>query len=290
MPWFYCSICCDTIKKPKIAAHARGCPGATYTCIDCSRTFTLQTVQAHTSCVTETQKYVDCATKPGGFAQNGFVAEAAPQNLSEVVGSEYLSKGPPWRCSLCNVTCTSEATLLSHAQGLKHKRRVRAAAAAAGEGGKEEKKDTTTQGEQNITQEKPESPSAAKAEDENKAPRPKTPEATTGDPDPSKVPKTKRKKKQEAGSSDDDPAASKRRKKHENGKGDDPLDVSNIVSQVLLKKGGTVKLQKLVSAVTKKLAKRDSGSGLPEKEDILSQVLAADSVQYQILVQVKGEE
>lgn len=31
--------------QPKVAAHARGCRGAEFTCIDCSRNFTVQTVQ-----------------------------------------------------------------------------------------------------------------------------------------------------------------------------------------------------------------------------------------------------
>lgn len=88
-------------------------------------------MQGHTSCVTEEQKYADGATKPGGFAANGFVGEKAPESTSEVVGSEYLSSGYPWRCSICKVDCTSEATLLSHATGQKHQRRCRAAGAAA---------------------------------------------------------------------------------------------------------------------------------------------------------------
>lgn len=87
-------------------------------------------MQGHTSCVTEEQKYAGGATKPGGFAANGFVGDDAPKSTSDVVGSEFLSSGPRWRCSICKVDCTSEATLLSHATGQKHQRRCRAAAAA----------------------------------------------------------------------------------------------------------------------------------------------------------------
>jgi hypothetical protein len=36
-----------------------------------------------------------------------------------------LSQRPPWRCSVCNVTCTSRETLTGHASGVKHKRKVR---------------------------------------------------------------------------------------------------------------------------------------------------------------------
>jgi len=37
---------------------------------------------------------------------------------------------PPWKCSVCNISCTSQATLQSHAAGVKHKRRAKAALAA----------------------------------------------------------------------------------------------------------------------------------------------------------------
>lgn len=84
-------------------------------------------VQAHTSCVTETQKYVEGATKAGGSAANGFYEHKQPKSLSQAVGTEYLSQRPPWQCKLCKVSCTSEATLLAHAKGTKHGRRVRAA-------------------------------------------------------------------------------------------------------------------------------------------------------------------
>jgi hypothetical protein len=53
-----------------------------------------------------------------------------PTSVSEAVGKEYLSTRPPWKCQICKVDCTSEATLLSHASGQKHKRRCNAASAA----------------------------------------------------------------------------------------------------------------------------------------------------------------
>lgn len=46
-------------------------------------------------------------------------------------GTEFLTTLPPWKCTICNVTCTSQDTLLGHAAGAKHKRRVRAAHQAA---------------------------------------------------------------------------------------------------------------------------------------------------------------
>eukprot|EP00892_Ulva_mutabilis_P000672 jgi/Ulvmu1/10605/UM065_0061.1 len=130
MTWFYCDHCCDTIKKPKVAAHARRCRGATFTCIDCSETFDLRSVQAHTFCVTETDKYMNGATKPGG-SQASEPSSSRAMKSAEIVGLEHLSVSPPWRCSLCNITCTSESTILAHAAGQKHKRKARACAAAS---------------------------------------------------------------------------------------------------------------------------------------------------------------
>lgn len=40
-------------------------------------------------------------------------------------GLEFLTTRPPWKCTICNVTCTSQDTLMGHAAGAKHKRRVR---------------------------------------------------------------------------------------------------------------------------------------------------------------------
>lgn len=45
-------------------------------------------------------------------------------------GLEFLSSRPPWKCSICNVACTSQDALMGHAAGAKHKRRVRAVGGA----------------------------------------------------------------------------------------------------------------------------------------------------------------
>lgn len=87
--------------------------------------------QAHSTCVSEHEKYALGATKPGGYAAQGFFHEGQAQQVaaaaaadSEAVGLEFLSERPPWRCSCCNVNCTSRETLMGHAAGAKHKRRV----------------------------------------------------------------------------------------------------------------------------------------------------------------------
>ena len=77
--------------------------------------------------MTEHDKYAKGATKPGGFAAAGFYGSgkaAAEDGQAAAAGLEFLSSRPPWKCNICNVSCTSRETLLGHATGAKHKRRV----------------------------------------------------------------------------------------------------------------------------------------------------------------------
>lgn len=84
--------------------------------------------------MTEHEKYAQGATKPGGFAAQGFFGDGTPSAGGEAAGAaeglEFLSTRAPWKCSICNVNCTSKETLMGHAQGAKHKRRAKAAIAA----------------------------------------------------------------------------------------------------------------------------------------------------------------
>lgn len=92
-------------------------------------------LQGHATCVTEVDKYAKGATKPGGFAAQGFYSNGAPAaavvqpqtDAAQAVDTAFLSQRPPWKCTVCNVTCTSQDTLLGHAAGVKHRRRVRVA-------------------------------------------------------------------------------------------------------------------------------------------------------------------
>lgn len=84
--------------------------------------------------MTEHEKYAQGATKPGGFAAQGFFGDGTPSAGGESAGAaeglEFLSTRAPWKCSICNVNCTSQETLMGHASGAKHKRRAKAAIAA----------------------------------------------------------------------------------------------------------------------------------------------------------------
>ena len=63
--------------------------------------------QSHNTCVTEHEKYAKGATKPGGHAANGFFSgdaasaaalSPAADGGDAVVGAQYLSSRPPWKC------------------------------------------------------------------------------------------------------------------------------------------------------------------------------------------------
>jgi len=139
MPWFVCESCGDTLKKPKIKAHFNRCAAEAFSCIDCSATFDRRSVQNHVACVTEHEKYALGATKgAAGHERARAVAAEGTERRGgdggETFGEEFLSTRPPWRCSCCGVSCTSEETLSGHASGKKHKSKARSARArAAGE-------------------------------------------------------------------------------------------------------------------------------------------------------------
>lgn len=137
MVWFECGSCGDSIKKPKVPQHTYSCAAGSLTCIDCSRTFDQRSYKAHNTCVTESQKYAEGATKPGGFASKGFFDSSVANGASAITAAavspmedRYLSTQAPWKCSICHVSCTSSETLLCHASGKKHIRRAQALARA----------------------------------------------------------------------------------------------------------------------------------------------------------------
>jgi len=136
MVWFSCDGCGESLKKPRLAAHLQRCHTRSLTCIDCSCTFDTQSVHAHTSCVTEHQKYALLATKPGGKPSSGGGGAATPAagaDAGELTGLQFLATKPPWLCSCCGISCTSRETLEAHASGKKHRSKARQAAEPAAE-------------------------------------------------------------------------------------------------------------------------------------------------------------
>jgi cell growth-regulating nucleolar protein len=53
---FVCDRCQDTVKKPKLDQHANSC-GGPFSCVDCSVSFQGTDYRAHTSCISEAEKY-----------------------------------------------------------------------------------------------------------------------------------------------------------------------------------------------------------------------------------------
>ena len=105
-----------------------------YALLSCLCQQQLDCVQGHATCVTEVDKYAKGATKPGGYAAQGYYKDGSCATIavvaqpaastSEPADTAFLSTRPPWACSVCKVTCTSQDTLLGHAAGVKHRRRV----------------------------------------------------------------------------------------------------------------------------------------------------------------------
>lgn len=125
MVWFQCEDCGENLKKPKLPNHFRVCSAFKLSCIDCGETFSQQSVQGHTQCISEAEKY---GPKGQGKVSNGTPAKPGKDAKQQpdfdiTVG---LTKRPPWFCSLCNIKASSEQTLLLHAEGKKHKAKARA--------------------------------------------------------------------------------------------------------------------------------------------------------------------
>lgn len=57
MPSFVCDVCQETLKKAKLDSHKQRCRNASFSCIDCYKSFKGDTYRAHTSCITEVEKY-----------------------------------------------------------------------------------------------------------------------------------------------------------------------------------------------------------------------------------------
>lgn len=58
MPSFVCDTCQETLKKARLDDHVRRCSRASFSCIDCYKSFKhADEYRAHTSCITEVQKY-----------------------------------------------------------------------------------------------------------------------------------------------------------------------------------------------------------------------------------------
>ncbi|CAN1147961.1 UBP1-associated proteins 1C [Linum perenne] len=125
MVWFQCDDCGEEVKKPKLSNHFRICSASKLSCIDCGVTFGPDSVQGHTQCITEAEKYGPKGV--GKPAVNGATPKSKDSKPKPDVDINVgLSLRPPWTCSLCNTKATSKQALLLHAGGKKHRAKARA--------------------------------------------------------------------------------------------------------------------------------------------------------------------
>ncbi|KAI8813643.1 LYAR-type C2HC zinc finger-domain-containing protein [Cladochytrium replicatum] len=61
---FVCDACQTTLKKQKLDQHASRCQYAQFSCVDCMKTFNGIEYRAHTSCISEAEKYQKALYKP----------------------------------------------------------------------------------------------------------------------------------------------------------------------------------------------------------------------------------
>ena len=95
MVTFVCEECNETLKKSVVARHACVARGGGATCVDCSRTFYGAEHAAHTSCVSEAEKYKHHAGGGGGGGGGGAGGGAAAGGSGGGAGRDRKEKHDP---------------------------------------------------------------------------------------------------------------------------------------------------------------------------------------------------
>jgi hypothetical protein len=92
MVYFECIICIKTLKKKQAERHNFECRSScSFTCLTCWKVFDLETIKAHTSCVSEEEKYQkgDNMKKPGMKLQNGNKLEIKAVDINQLKWSGF---------------------------------------------------------------------------------------------------------------------------------------------------------------------------------------------------------
>ncbi|KAJ3184657.1 hypothetical protein HDU87_004060 [Geranomyces variabilis] len=96
---FVCEACQETLKKPKLEQHTYRCQYAQFSCIDCSTTFQGTDYRAHTSCISEAEKYQGALykgpKKNGTPAKNGKQAKKQAAAPSSTPVAKNIAVAPP---------------------------------------------------------------------------------------------------------------------------------------------------------------------------------------------------
>ncbi|OMH85957.1 UPF0743 protein [Zancudomyces culisetae] len=82
---FVCNACQETLKKPKLDQHRQRCQAkyghfAGFTCIDCNTDFVDNGYRAHTTCISEEQKYMKSLYTKGNNKKQNNKNQAQNQN------------------------------------------------------------------------------------------------------------------------------------------------------------------------------------------------------------------
>ncbi|TVY17001.1 UPF0743 protein [Lachnellula arida] len=87
---FSCESCGDVLTKKKLDPHRNQCRGASFTCLDCMVHFQGNEYRAHTSCISEAQKYQGALYRPDKEKKN----KQSHHNNSRAVAPEPPSAAP----------------------------------------------------------------------------------------------------------------------------------------------------------------------------------------------------
>ncbi|KAK3942191.1 hypothetical protein QBC46DRAFT_257040 [Diplogelasinospora grovesii] len=91
---FSCEACGDVLTKKKLDPHRNRCRGCTFTCIDCMVHFPGTEYRAHTSCMTEEQKYHGSLYKGNKKVKTTPSAGTAAQQREAMAQPAYVEDAP----------------------------------------------------------------------------------------------------------------------------------------------------------------------------------------------------
>ncbi|QDS67649.1 hypothetical protein FKW77_004695 [Venturia effusa] len=89
---FSCEACNDVLTKKKLDQHRNQCRGCTFTCLDCSVHFQGLDYRAHTSCISEAQKYQGALYKEKRKGPKQKQNGATPVNNQQLVRKAYVDE------------------------------------------------------------------------------------------------------------------------------------------------------------------------------------------------------
>lgn len=93
MPSFVCDVCQETLKKARLDDHFRRCPRASFSCIDCYKSFKNDSeYRAHISCITEVQKYEKKGVVNKPTANTGTLGNKPVESVTDLTGKKRKNK------------------------------------------------------------------------------------------------------------------------------------------------------------------------------------------------------